>query len=67
MAESLTLGIPCDGQKLSKLFLNRTFDMETGPVFVDEQGIHQLDLDVYSYDTKQRTMIVRATRCIAYL
>ena len=57
-AESLSLGIPCDSRKLAQLFLNRTFNLETGPVFVDGNGVHLLDLDVYSYDTSQRRMIV---------
>ena len=59
MAESLSLGIPCDGAKLSELFLNRTFNLETGPMFVDREGVHLLDLDIYSYDTRRGAMIVR--------
>ena len=60
LVEGLGLGIPCEnGAKLSELFLNRTFDLETGPVYVDERGVHQLDVDVYSYDVNQQKLIVR--------
>ena len=59
MYESLSFNMSCDGAKLSKLFLNRTFELETGTVFVDAHGSRSLQLDVYAYDERRKQMVVR--------
>lgn len=49
---------PCKGDLLISRFLNRTFELETGTVFIGSSGIKLLDLDVFSFDNESMTMKV---------